>query len=114
MSENRHSGRLGYAGAKFHQSSPSGHDDLNRARQAAEALFTPKRPIVDSARPEATGTAEQDQHKPRILSAVGVIQRVIQPAHASTMQRLKHETRRPRKRVPASHLERIQTWVEYG
>ena len=109
MSDIRHSERIG---ANFHQSSASGHDDLNRARQAAEALFAPRRQIENPTNLDATGTAQQDQRKPRILSAV----REQQPQAAAYVEspRLKHETRRPRKRVPVSHLARARTWLKYG
>src|SRR5437763_4330767 len=113
MSDNRHSDRRTYFDANFHQSSASGHDDLNRARHAAEALFAPRRQIENPTNPDATGTAQQDQRKPRILSAVREPQ--PQAAHENASQPpLQHETRRRGKRVPASHLERIRTWLKYG
>jgi hypothetical protein len=109
MSDIRHSERIG---ANFHQSSASGHDDLNRARQAAETLFAPRRQIENPTNLDATGSTQQDQRKPRILSAV----REQQPQAAAHVEspRLKHETRRPRKRVPVSHLARARTWLKYG
>ena len=109
MSDIKHSERVV---ANFHQSFASGHDDLNRARQAAEALFAPRRQIENPTNLDATGTAHQDQRKPRILSAV----REQQPQAAAHVEshRLKHETRRPRKRVPVSHLARARTWLKYG
>jgi hypothetical protein len=56
MSENRDTDRLIHAAP-----------DINRARhQAAEALFAPKRHVQNPA----AGSAQQDQRKPRILSAV--------------------------------------------
>ena len=111
MSEDTHSDRAGYASAGYRPSSPSGHEDINRARHAAEALFAPRRQIENPTNPDATGTAQQDQRKPRILSAV----RGRQPeAVESTRPRRKHETRRPRKRVPVSHLARARTWLKYG
>src|SRR5436190_15900594 len=111
MSEDTHSDRAGYAGAGYRPSSPSGHEDINRARHAAEALFAPRRHIENPIRPDGAGSAQQDQRKPRILSAV----RERQPkAVESIRPRLKHETRRPRKRVPASHLARVRTWLKYG
>jgi hypothetical protein len=111
MSETKVSDRLIYTAPDVHQSPPSSHD-INRARQAAEALFAPKRSIGDDTRPKSTGRAQQDQRKPRILSAV----REQQPAARveATKRPLQRETRTPRKQVPASHLERLRTWVKYG
>ena len=115
MSENRHSDRPDYASAKFHPSSPSSHEDANRARQGAEALFTPKRPIADPTL-DSTGSTQQNARKPRILSAVREPLPVIQAAHRERTKPpvVEHETRRPRKRVPASHLARVRTWLNYG
>ena len=115
MSEDTHSDRLGYLDADFHQSSPSGHDDINRARQAAEALFVPKRHIENPIRPDGAGSAQQDQRKPRILSAVREQQPAIQTAQREpNTPSLQHKTGRPRKRVPASQLARVRTWLKYG
>src|SRR5438874_7232175 len=110
MSDIRHSERIG---ANFHQSSASGYDDLNRARQAAEALFAPRRQIENPTNPDATGTAQQDQRKPRILSAVREQQ--SQAAHvAATKRPVQRKRRMPRKRVAPSQLARLRTWVKYG
>ena len=109
MFEDSHSDRLRYASDRFRP--PSGHEDVDTALKAAEALFAPKRPIADST-PNATGSTQQNARKPRILSAV----REQQPQAAAHVEspRLKHETRRPRKRVPVSHLARARTWLKYG
>ena len=104
MSEDTHSDRAGDAGAGYRPSSPSGHEDVDTARQAAEALF---------AQPKPTGRAQQDQRKPRILSAVREQQ--PQAAHVEATKRpVQRETRMPRKRVPPSQLARLRTWVKYG
>ena len=47
MSEHSHSDRPDFPSERFVASSLSGHDDINRARQAAEALFAPKNPMAD-------------------------------------------------------------------
>ena len=112
MSEQSHSNRGGYVSAGFHPSSPSGADDISRARQAAEALFVPKQAIANPTTTDATGSAQQDPRKPRILSAVRIMQRVIPSAHVETTK--PHDVPRPRKRVPAAHLPRIQIWLKYG
>ena len=113
MSEDTHSDRAGYAGAGYRPSSPSGHEDINRARQQAEALFAPKKLIANPTIPDDTGTAQQDQRKPRILSAVREQQ--PQAAHVEATKRpVQRKTRMPRKRVPPSQLARLRTWVKYG
>jgi hypothetical protein len=115
MSENRHSDRLGYASDRFGPSSSSGHEDVDTARKAAEALFAPKRPIADPTL-DSTGSTQENARKPRILSAVREPLPVIQAAHRERTKPpvVEHETRRPRKRVPASHLARVRTWLNYG
>jgi hypothetical protein len=71
MSDIKHSDCLvGYLDGNFHQSLPRGHNDPNRARQAAEALFAPRQQIENPTNPDATRRAQQGQRKPRILSAV--------------------------------------------
>jgi hypothetical protein len=113
MSEDTHSDRADYASAGYRPSSPNGHEDINRARQAAEALFAPRRQIENPANLDATGSAQQDVRKPRILSAVR--ERQPQAAHLeATKPRPKHKIRRPRKRVPATQLARVRTWLNYG
>ena len=108
-----HSDRAGYASGGYRPSSPSGHEDINRARQQAEALFAPKKLIANPTIPDDTGTAQQDQRKPRILSAVREPQ--PQAAHENASEPpLQHETRRRGKRVPPSQLARLRTWVKYG
>ena len=64
--------------------------DVHKARKAAEALFAPKRPIADLPTPNGSGSVALGNRKPRIL------------------------TRRPSKRVPASQLTRLRTWLKYG
>jgi hypothetical protein len=116
MSDHGHSDdRSGYASDSSLPSSPSGYEDVDRARKAAEALFSPKRPIADPATQGDKGTAQQASRKPRILSAVREQQPMIQPHHPEpTNPSLRLERRRPRKRVPASHLARVRTWLNYG
>ena len=113
MSEDTHSDRAGYASAGYRPSSPSGHEDINRARHAAEALFAPRRHIENPTHPKPTGPAQQDQRKPRILSADREQQ--SQAAHVEATKRpVQGKTRMPRKRVPPSQLARLRTWVKYG
>src|SRR5215467_7756609 len=115
MSDDSYSDRASYGGANFRASSPNNHEDSNRARRAAEALFVRKEPIGDPISSNATGSAQQSTRKPRILSAVREQQPAIQATDLDAIKRpssARHE--KPRKRVPASHLGRIRTWLKYG
>lgn len=112
MSDHSHSDR---PSDRF-RPSPSDQVDVHKARKAAEALFAPKRPIADLPTPNGSGSVELGNRKPRILSVVRE-----QPAAISAVPRepskpplVQHETQRPSKRVPASQLTRLRTWLKYG
>jgi hypothetical protein len=85
------------------------HERVTRARQAAEALFTPKREItkqsVSDARPAAPSA-----RKPRVLAISPAAAR-CDPVEAplSSPQR-----RQVASEIPASESARIRTWVKYG
>jgi hypothetical protein len=93
------------------QMHPRGDDRerITRARQAAEALFTPKPQIAEQSVPESRPTADHSARKPRILP--------ISPATSlgreavETPVSLKQQTVRG---IPVSQFERIRTWVKYG
>jgi hypothetical protein len=80
-----------------------------RARRAAEALFTPKPLLTEQSVPESLSAADHPVRKPRILA--------ISPATSSdreaveTLISLKRQTVRG---IPVSQFERIRTWVKYG
>jgi hypothetical protein len=90
--------------------------DVHKARKAAEALFAPKGPIADLATPNGPGSAELGKRKPRILSVVREQPPAIRavPREPSKPPLVQHETRRPSKRVPASQLTRLRSWLKYG
>ena len=99
-------GHILYEGVKPGRSTQIEH--INKARQAAEALFAPKQaigPTPECVPPDSTGT-----RKPRILSA--------QTAHGTASEQTKvpveFEPLRPCYQVPASDLTRIRTWLKYG
>ncbi len=102
MSDRSHSDR---PSGRFHPSQ-SDQADVYSARKAAEALFAPKRPITDLPKPNGSGSAELGNRKPRILSVV--------PREPSKPALVQHKTRRRSKRVPASQLTRLRSWVKYG
>ena len=77
------------------------------AREAAEALFTPKSQV--SEQPDSLSPAEPSARKPRILSALrpSPVRREQGEAPARSQERLTTE-------IPSSHFARIRAWVEYG
>ena len=109
MSEFRHVVRtahredLPHSGQQIHQ------EKINRARQAAEALFKPKRPTKEAAAPVFT-PAIDPAHKPRILQAVAAEPSIANETHLPPDR----ETRTRAHQIPAVHLTRIRTWLKYG
>jgi hypothetical protein len=94
------------------QTYPNGdeRERVARARQAAEALFTPKQP-TEPEPASATPTAdEQLARKPRIFA-------IAPPAPAQPVPSAVEPARRPPRRsrgIPEAQHARIRTWVEYG
>lgn len=84
-------------------------DNINRARQAAEALFNQK-PASAPATQTASSATEELRRTPRILRAIEP-QPVPVAEDTTSKQRELAEARRE---IPASHLARIQVWMEYG
>ena len=78
---------------------------ITRAREAAEALFRPKRPIIE---PEAPPSVDSSARKPRVLTIVPAA-----PVHAE-----REATVSPKQRmtpeIPRSQIVRIRAWVKYG
>ena len=87
-------------------------DDRERmtsARQAAEALFTPKRQVTEQPVPDSVPPAEPSARKPRILSALppAPVRREHGEAPAISEERMTTE-------IPRSQFARIRVWAEYG
>ena len=115
MSEDSYSDRAGHARASVRRSASNDHDDVNRARDAAEALFAPKGAIADPGSSKQTEAAHRDIRKPRVLSAVTAKQAIVQKPGVETTKRPVHrKARTPGKRVPVSHLARVRSWLKYG
>jgi hypothetical protein len=96
-----------------HRQQHSRRDDnrgrIANARQAAEALFTPKPQPNEPSVSDPAPSAEQPARKPRvlaILSAAPVRNEEVAPP-------VDPAPRTPRE-VPRSHHARIRTWVQYG
>jgi hypothetical protein len=93
------------------QQHPRG-DDRERttsARQAAEALFAPKRQAVEPSVSDPAPSAERPARKPRVLSILSPppvrskeVAAPVNPEPPTTRQ------------IPRSHHARIRTWVKYG
>jgi hypothetical protein len=87
------------------------HDNRERstsARQAAEALFEPKRPIPKTLAVNSPAPADPSAHKPRVLSIslplvpLEKAEPAIAPASRMTTA------------IPNSQVARIRTWLKYG
>jgi hypothetical protein len=89
-----------------HQPHPRGDDreQIARARQTAEALFTAKPPVGAPSAMD-TAPAAQAARKPRVLQ-------IISPAVPKPATPIAAEP--PAPSVPAAQVERIRTWVKYG
>jgi hypothetical protein len=110
MSEFHHAARIAYGEGPPHTKRQSDPEEINRAHQAAEALFAPKRLVTEPAGPVSAPSGDQGPRKPRILRALEV-----QPTHVEEIQLPPNsETRRPAEQISARHLTRIRTWLKYG
>jgi len=110
MTEVDHSNPSGRAASDFDRSNRSDQADMNRARQAAEALFAAKRRLAEPAAPAPVPATDQTTRKPRILSAV--------PAKPVSLEAVSSRCKvappsNPEK-IPAAHFARIRTWLKYG
>ena len=70
MTEIHHADRAGYAASTFDRLNRNHRNEVNRARQAAEALFAPKPRAAEPAIQVLIASTTQAARKPRILSAV--------------------------------------------
>lgn len=84
--------------------SPHDHDNGQAitARQAAEALFAPKK------EPRSREPESEVAHKPRILAAQPPARRAVVRAAVVTPHQ------EPRRAIPKAQVDRIRTWVRYG
>jgi hypothetical protein len=93
-----------------HQPYPRGDDRarINRARQTAEALFTPKRQVPEHS-VSGSPPAAQSARKPRVLG----ISRPVLNRLAEVKAPVSPEPQTTRE-VPRSQFPRIRSWVKYG
>ena len=109
MSEFRHVVRIAHREDLPHSGQQIHQEKINRARQAAEALFKPKRPTKEAAGPVFTPSIDP-AHKPRILQSVAAEPSIANETHLPPDR----ETRTRAHQIPAVHLTRIRTWLKYG
>src|SRR5213075_3103537 len=86
-----------------------GRENVDTARQAAEALFA-QRPVNAPAAQNAPRLAESVLRTPRILRAIEAQPVPVVQATAPKRRKLAEG----RQQIPACHLARIQVWMEYG
>jgi hypothetical protein len=89
-----------------------GGDDrqqITRAREAAEALFRPKRQVMEPSVPETPPAATLSARKPRVLTIASPapVHHEERAAPVSAKQQMTPE-------IPRSQFDRIRTWVKYG
>ena len=81
---------------------------ITRAREAAEALFRPKRQVIEPSVPETPPAAASSARKPRVLAIASPAPvHVERQAPVSVKQRMTPE-------IPRSQFDRVRTWVKYG
>jgi hypothetical protein len=101
----------GAGGAKGKPHHPHGDDRerITGARQAAEALFTPKRQPVEPSVSESVRSAERSARKPRVLA-------ILSPAPVRDEEVAAPVNPEPQttRQVLRSQHARIRTCVQYG
>jgi hypothetical protein len=78
---------------QLHQSRGDDGQRITRAREAAEALFTPRRQVTEPSVPETLPPADQSARRPRVLA--GQLPAEMTPE------------------IPASQVARIRALVKY-
>jgi len=81
---------------------------ITRAREAAEALFRPKRQPIEASVPEPPPAVVSSARKPRVLAIASPTPvHVEREAPVSAKQQMAPE-------IPRSQFARVRTWVKYG
>ena len=81
MSQFHQAARLAYSEGPLHSNRQNDEPEIKRARQAAEALFAPKRLVTEPAGPVSTPSGDQEARKPRILRAIAVQPARVEKTH---------------------------------
>ena len=112
MTELRPAARVVDGDGPFHTTPETDREEINRVRQAAEALFAPKRALSEPADSvPSPSLGDQTPRKPRFLRALGVQPTPVEPIEATAERK---PATPPQKIISASHLARIRTWLRYG
>jgi hypothetical protein len=100
---------------------PDDRDQIKKARDAANALFKPKRLVSPPEVPlgAATGASTPEQRvarQPRIIAipSVSAVGREIAKISTDPARTPKAAMRRPRAKIPPSEHDRVRTLVTYG
>jgi hypothetical protein len=83
-------------------------EQIARARQAAEALFSSKPPVTKSAVTESAPPPPTER-KPRVLQIIAVPAKSDEEVNAAVTREP-----RPNPQIPRSQFSRIRSWVKYG
>jgi len=83
-------------------------EQIARARQAAEALFTSKPPVTKPAVTEGAPPSPT-QRKPRVLQIIAGPAKSDEEVKAAVTPEPQ-----PTPKIPRSHFPRIRSWVKYG
>ena len=81
---------------------------ITRAREAAEALFRPKRQAIEPSVPETPPSVDSSARKPRVLTIAPPA-----PVHAEGGAPVSPK-RQMMPEIPRSQFDRVRTWVKYG
>ena len=81
---------------------------ITRAREAAEALFRPKRQLIEPSAPETPPATVSLPRKPRVLTIAPPA-----PVHAEREAPVSPK-RQMTPKIPRSQFGRVRTWVKYG
>ena len=84
-------------------------EQIARARQAAEALFTSKPPVAKPAVTESSPPSPT-QRKPRVLQITAGPAKSDEEVKAAVTPEPQPAT----PKIPRSHFPRIRSWVRYG
>jgi hypothetical protein len=109
MTQDHQGHGLGYARAEAGDRLQDDRARISRARQAAEALFAPKRPISEPVAPVSSPSADPVARKPRILKALPTQRVQKEPLKAHLIRE-----QPPPNKVPMAHSARIRAWLKYG
>jgi hypothetical protein len=101
--------RFGVARAKSDGPFQSDRERINRAREAAEALFRPKRQDIRPSVSDSRLSAESSERKPRILTTSPTV-----PVRHAKPEALDNTEPPMPPAIPASHFARIRAWLKYG